>query len=148
MPLIVAVILLVGGLLLVVGSAERLVESTVGLSRSAGGSVFLFSVMLIGFDPENLAVGAAANYEQTAGIALGIIVGAAMVAIALALEGTALVVPLEFGDVPRRIVVVFTRPRRGGPGERSRGRRRQLGGLPFQHLRFRRHGPLCAIAGR
>ena len=85
MPLIFAVILLVGGLLLVVGSAERLVESTVGLSRSAGVSVFLFSVVLIGFDPETLAVGAVASYEQTAGIALGTIVGAAMVAIALAL---------------------------------------------------------------
>jgi len=56
MSLLWAVGLFVGGLVLVIGASEQSVESTVGLSRSVGLSSFLISVVLIGFDPENLAV--------------------------------------------------------------------------------------------
>jgi len=96
-----------GGLAVVIVSAERLVESTVGVSRHLGVSTFLLGVVAIGFDAENLAVGLAAGYEASAGIALGTIVGSAMVAIALAFGVTALVVPLEFEHVPRRILALL-----------------------------------------
>jgi len=92
------------GLAVVIASAERLVESTVGVSRHVGVSAFLLGVVAIGFDAENLAVGLVAGYEASAGIALGTIVGSAMVAIALAFGVTALIVPLEFEHVPRRIL--------------------------------------------
>ena len=94
------------GLVLVLFFAERLVDSTVGGSHRLGVSTFLISVVFIGFDPENLAVGAVASYEATAGIALGTIVGAAMVALALAFGITALIVPLDFERAPRRILVL------------------------------------------
>ena len=94
------------GLGLVIFFAERLVDSTVGGSHRLGVSAFLISVVFIGFDPENLAVGAVASYEATAGIALGTIVGAAMVALALAFGITALIVPLDFERAPRRILVL------------------------------------------
>jgi cation:H+ antiporter len=94
------------GLGLVLFFAERLVDSTVGVSHRLGVSAFLISVVFIGFDPENLAVGAVASYEATAGIALGTIVGAAMVALALAFGITALIVPLDFERAPRRILVL------------------------------------------
>ena len=94
------------GLGLVIFFAERLVDSTVGGSHRLGVSTFLISVVFIGFDPENLAVGAVASYEATAGIALGTIVGAAMVALALAFGITALIVPLDFEHAPRRILVL------------------------------------------
>lgn len=106
MSLFAALALFGGGLLLVLVSAEWLVESTVGLSHRLGLSAFLISVVFIGFDPENLGVGAVASYEASAGIALGTIVGAAMVALALAFGITALVVPLSFGEVPRRILIL------------------------------------------
>lgn len=106
MSLLLAIGLFAIGLVLVIGSAERLVESTVGLSHNAGLSAFLISVVFIGFDPENLAVGAVASYDQAAGIALGTIAGAAMVALALAFGITAVVVPLEFESVPRRILLL------------------------------------------
>jgi len=92
------------GLAVVIASAERLVESTVGVSRHVGVSAFLLGVVAIGFDAENLAVGLAASHEASAGIALGTIVGSAMVAIALAFGLTAVIVPLEFEHVPRRIL--------------------------------------------
>jgi Ca2+/Na+ antiporter len=106
MSLVLAVGLFGLGLVLVIGSAEQLVESTVGLSHTLGLSAFLISVVFIGFDPENLAVGAVASYDQTAGIALGTIVGAAMVALALAFGVTALVAPLEFGRVPKQMLLL------------------------------------------
>ena len=94
------------GLVLVLFFAERLVDSTVGVSHWLEVSAFLLSVVFIGFDPENLAVGAVASYEATAGIALGTIVGAAMVALALAFGVTALIVPLDFERAPRRILLL------------------------------------------
>jgi len=94
------------GLVLVLVSSERLVESTIGVSHHVGLSAFLISVVFIGFDPENLGVGAVASAEASAGIALGTIVGAAMVALALAFGVTALIVPLDFEQAPRRILVL------------------------------------------
>lgn len=101
-----ATVLFIVGLGLVLFFAEQLVERTVGTAAGFGISAFLISVVFIGFDPENLAVGAAGSYEQTAGIALGAIIGSAMVAIALAFGLTALITPLQFEHAPRSILVV------------------------------------------
>lgn len=106
MSLPLALGLFAGGLVLVIGAAEQLVDSTVGLSHSLGLSAFLISVVFIGFDPENLAVGAVASYDASAGLAMGTIVGAAMVALALAFGITAVVVPLRFENAPLRILAV------------------------------------------
>lgn len=76
--------LFVAGLVLVVYFVEKLVEGAVGTSLGLGISTFLVSVIFIGFDPDNLSVGAVASFEGVAGIAVGSIVGAAMVAIARA----------------------------------------------------------------
>lgn len=94
------------GLALVIYFAERLVTATVGMSLGFGISTFLISVIFIGFDPENLALGGVASYEELAGIALGSIVGAAMVAIALAFGVTALIAPMEFEEAPKSVLVV------------------------------------------
>ena len=102
----VSLALFVVGLGLVICFAERLVKGTVGMSVSFGVSTFLISVIFIGFDPENLAVGAVASYEGVAGIALGSIVGAAMVAIALAFGITAMLAPMRFEKVSRVLLAV------------------------------------------
>jgi Ca2+/Na+ antiporter len=94
------------GLALVVFFAERLVGAVVGTAVGFGVSAFVVSVLFVGFDPENLAVGAAAAHRGIAGFALGSVVGAAMVAVALAFGLTAIITPMEFGQVPRRVVTV------------------------------------------
>jgi len=101
-----AVALFAAGLALVLFCAEQLVEFTVGTAAGFGVSAFLISVVFIGFDPENLAVGVAGSVEQTSGIALGVIIGSAMVAIALAFGLTALIAPLQFEHAPRSILLV------------------------------------------
>lgn len=106
MPLLFGIGLFILGLVLVLFFSEQLVESTIGVSHRVGLSAFLISVVFIGFDPENLGVGAVASVEGTAGIALGTIVGAAMVALALAFGLTAVIVPLDFEQAPRRILIL------------------------------------------
>lgn len=106
MSLPVAILLVVAGLTLVVYFAEKLVEGVVGTSLGFGLSAFLVSVVFLGFDPENLAVGSVASFEEVAGIALGSVLGAAMVAIALAFGITALIAPMEFSRAPKRILLV------------------------------------------
>lgn len=106
MNIIMALVLFIIGVVLVIFFAEMLVKATVGTSRGFGVSAFLISVVFIGFDPENLAVGAAGSYENIAGIALGSIIGAAMVAIALAFGITALIAPMKFKSAPIAILVI------------------------------------------
>ncbi|OGW67184.1 MAG: calcium:sodium antiporter [Nitrospirae bacterium RIFCSPLOWO2_02_FULL_62_14] len=106
MPTLVAIALFAVGLALILYFAGRLVRGAVGTSVGFGVSPFLISVIFIGFDPENLAVGAVGSFEGVAGIALGSIVGSAMVAIALAFGITALVAPMTFATVPKPILVV------------------------------------------
>ncbi|MGD8397995.1 MAG: sodium:calcium antiporter, partial [Anaerolineae bacterium] len=106
MEAFVALVMFVVGLGLVVYFAEKLVEGAVRTSLGFGLSAFLVSVISLGFDPENLAVGAAGSFEGVAGFALGSIVGAAMVAIAFAFGVTALLAPMEFVEVPRQILAV------------------------------------------
>jgi len=106
MGILTSVSLFVVGLALVLIFAEQLVESTVGTAGGFGVSAFLIGVVLIGFDPENLFVGAAGNFEAAPGIALGTILGSGMVAIGLAFGITALIVPLRFEHIPRKILLV------------------------------------------
>jgi len=83
MSMIVSILLFILGLGLVIYFAEKLVKGAVGTSLGFGISSFLVGVIFIGFDPENLAVGAIGSYEEVAGIALGSVIGASMVAMAL-----------------------------------------------------------------
>jgi Ca2+/Na+ antiporter len=101
-PVIVAIILFAIGLGLILPSAERLVRGVVGTSVGFGVSPFLISVVLIGFDPENLAVGAVGSLEGEAGMALGSIIGSAMVAAAL--QGRP---EISFGNVAGSVLAFF-----------------------------------------
>lgn len=102
----VSIGLVVVGLVLVVFFSEQLVKGSVGFARGFGLSTFLVSVIFLGFDPENLAVGAVGSVEDAGGIALGTILGSAMVAIALALGVAAVLAPMRFDQVPRRVLAV------------------------------------------
>lgn len=101
-----SILLFLSGLGLIIWFAEKLVRGAVGTSLAFGMSTFLVSTIFIGFDPENLALGAVASHGGVAGIALGSIIGAAMVAMALAFGITALVVPMKFAQAPKQVLVV------------------------------------------
>jgi cation:H+ antiporter len=102
----VAVGLCLVGLALVLWSAERLVDGVVATSIGFGVSAFVVSVVFVGFDPENLAVGAIAAAQELPGIATGSVIGAAMVAVGLAFGATAVLAPMTFAQVPRAVLVI------------------------------------------
>jgi cation:H+ antiporter len=106
MGVVPSVALFIVGLVLVLVFSEQLVESTVGTAGGFGVSAFLIGVVFIGFDPENLFVGAAGSFGEAPGIALGTVLGSGMVAIGLAFGLTALIVPLRFERIPRKILLV------------------------------------------
>lgn len=106
MSLFWAITLALAGIAVVVFFSEQLVKGVVGVSLNFSVSAFLISVIFLGFDPENLGVGAVGSYESFDGIATGSIIGAAMVAMALALGVTALLVPLQFKTIKKRLLVV------------------------------------------
>ncbi|MEX2205819.1 MAG: sodium:calcium antiporter [Myxococcota bacterium] len=106
MSIALALALCLAGVALVIWSAERLVAGVVGTSIGFGVSPFVVSVVFVGFDPENLAVGAVGSAEGLPGIAAGSVIGAAMVAVGLAFGVTALLAPMRFAQVPRRVLLV------------------------------------------
>jgi cation:H+ antiporter len=106
MDILIALVFFGVGLGLIIFFAEQLVKGVVGTSMGFGLSTFLLSVIFIGFDPDNLAVGTVASAEGVSGIALGSILGGAMVAVALAFGISALVAPMTFAQVPPQILVV------------------------------------------
>jgi cation:H+ antiporter len=97
---LVDLVFVTAGLMLVLLSAGWLVEGILAFACSAGLSAFVVSVVFLGFDPENLAVGAAGAYEGAAGIALGMIVGSAGVLLLAVYIGFALGGYLLFGARP------------------------------------------------
>jgi cation:H+ antiporter len=102
----IAVVFFGIGLGLIIFFAEQLVKGVVSTSMGFGLSTFLLSVIFIGFDPDNQAVGTVASAEGVAGIALGSILGGAMVAVALAFGISALVAPMMFAQVPPQVLAV------------------------------------------
>lgn len=106
MDTLIALGLFIVGLAMVLSLAEQLVKGVVGTSLNFGLSAFMISVIFIGFDPDNLSVGAIASYEGITGIAWGSIIGAAMVAMAFAFGVSALFAPMKFETVPKQILAV------------------------------------------
>ena len=106
MSLFQAIVFALAGIALVVFFSEQLVKGVVGTSVNFNVSAFLISVIFLGFDPENLGVGAVGTYESVGGIAMGSVIGAAMVAMALALGISALFAPLKFKNISKRLLLV------------------------------------------
>ena len=106
MDILIPLVLFGVGLGLIVFFAEQLVKGVVGTSIGFGLSTFLLSVIFIGFDPDNLAVGTVASAEGVDGIALGSILGGAMVAVAFAFGIAAAVAPMTFAQVPPQVLAV------------------------------------------
>jgi cation:H+ antiporter len=106
MDILIPLVLFGIGLGLILFFAEQLVKGVVGTSMGFGLSTFPLSVIFIGFDPDNLAVGTVASAEGVAGMALGSILGGAMVAVAFAFGLSALVAPIAFAQVPPQVLAV------------------------------------------
>src|SRR6266513_107124 len=99
-----ALVLLVAGIALVVGAADALVDGLLGAGRRLGIAPFVLTVVLSGFELENLAAGIAANAKGLPGAAAGTVAGG-ITFLALAVPGlAALIAPIR-SDLPRTFLV-------------------------------------------
>jgi cation:H+ antiporter len=105
MSIVAALVVFILGLVIVLFCAEQLVKGVVATSLTLGVSAFLIAVVFIGFDPDNLSVGVTASFEHAPGIAWGAIIGAGMVAVALAFGISAVFAPMTFEGVSKRLLV-------------------------------------------
>lgn len=104
MPLAVSLLLLVAGIALVVGAADAFVDGLLGAGRRLGVAPFVLTVVLSGFELENLAAGIAANAKGLPGAAAGTVLGG-ITFLALAVPGlAALIAPIR-SDLPRTFLV-------------------------------------------
>jgi cation:H+ antiporter len=97
----VGLLALVAGVVLVVGAADVFVDGLLGVGRRLGIAPFVLTVVLSGFETENLAAGIAANAEGLPGAAAGTFLGG-VVFLALAVTGIGgLIAPMRI-DLPPR----------------------------------------------
>ena len=72
---VVGLVALVGGIVVVVWAADMLVDGLLGLGRALGVAPFVLTVVLSGFETENLVAGIAANAKGLPGAAAGTFLG-------------------------------------------------------------------------
>jgi cation:H+ antiporter len=95
---------LAAGVVLVAGAAELLVDGLLGAGRRLRVAPFVLSVVLSGFEVENLAAGIAANAHGLPGAAAGTFLGG-IVFLALAVAGLGgLIAPMRV-ELPRRFAL-------------------------------------------
>ncbi len=104
MQLAITIGALVVGVGLVIGGAEALVDGLVGAGQRLRLSPFALTVVLSGFELENLAAGIGANARGLAGAAAGTVFGG-VTFLALGVAGLgALIAPIE-SRLPRRFLL-------------------------------------------
>jgi cation:H+ antiporter len=104
MDLVVGLAALAAGVALVIAGADALVDGLLGAGRRLGVSPFVLTVVLSGFELENLAAGIAANAEDLPGAAAGTVLGG-ITFLALGVAGLgALIAPIR-SDLPRRFLL-------------------------------------------
>src|SRR2546423_8033590 len=104
MHLVLGLVALVAGIALVIGGADVLVDGLLGAGRRLGVSPFALTVILSGFELENLAAGIAANAKGLPGAAAGTVFGG-VTFLALGVSGvSALIAPIR-SPLPRRFLL-------------------------------------------
>ena len=101
--LLVALVLFLGGVLLLALSVDRLTGSLVAVASAAGVSPFLLAVLVVAVDPGSWGFGVAAVLGGSPGVAVGAAFGSAYFLLGAALPAAALVSPFEL-DVPGRLL--------------------------------------------
>src|SRR5437588_10080909 len=95
---------LVAGVALVIVAADVLVAGLLGVGRALGVAPFVLTVVLSGFEPENLAAGIVANAKGLPGAAAGTFLGG-VTFLALGVAGLGGVIAPMRARLPPRFAV-------------------------------------------
>ncbi|MDQ3670674.1 MAG: sodium:calcium antiporter, partial [Actinomycetota bacterium] len=104
MPSLLGLLLLVVGVVLVVAGAELFFEGLLASAPRFGVSPFALTVLVSGFEIENIAAGIAANLSGLPNAAAGTFLGGTTF-LALAVTGTAVLFAPVRVEVPRGVAV-------------------------------------------
>lgn len=93
--MLIGAVLLVAGMALVLWGAERFTDGALRTAARFSLSTFYVGAVVSGFEPENLATGAAAAVDGLHQIALGTVIGSAVFMLTGGLGLALLIVPME-----------------------------------------------------
>jgi cation:H+ antiporter len=108
MTLALGIVSFCGGLWLLVESVEGLVKALRGWAAAAGVSGLVLAALVLGFDIESTAAGAAAALADLPGTALGTSIGAAIFLLTAGLGIAALVAPFSVRTPPSLLAAAGT----------------------------------------
>src|SRR5947209_1541174 len=103
MSALASVLILAGGLVLVVAGAEVFFDGLLGTAARFGFAPFAFTLVVSGFEPENLATGIAANLKGLGNAAAGTFLGGTTF-LALGVAGLAAAVSPVRAELPRSVL--------------------------------------------
>lgn len=101
-----AVFIFISGAVLLIYSAERLIDHLVGVAGSLSISVFLLAIVFTGIEFDDVFLGVALNLEDLDGVALGTVFGTALSLIGVVLALAAILTPTAVA-IPRDYLVIF-----------------------------------------
>lgn len=104
MDVLIGVVALLAGVALVVGGAETLVDGLLALGSRLRVAPFVLTVVLSGFELENLAAGIAANARGLPGAAAGSVFGG-ITFLALGVAGAGAVIAPMRSELPRSFLL-------------------------------------------
>ena len=99
--MLIGAVLLVAGMALVLWGAERFTDGALRTAARFSLSTFYVGAVVSGFEPENLATGAAAAVDGLHQIALGTVIGSAVFMLTGGLGLALLIVPMEVRIPPK-----------------------------------------------
>jgi cation:H+ antiporter len=101
-----SIFVFISGAMLLVYSAERLIDSLVGAAVGLKVSLFLLAIVFTGIEFDDIVLGVALELEELEGVALGLVLGTAVAFSGVVLALGAVLAPTKF-NVPRDYIVIF-----------------------------------------
>jgi cation:H+ antiporter len=101
-----SVFVFISGAVLLIYSAEKLIENLVGVASSLNISVFLLAIVFTGIEFDDVFLGVALNLEDLGGVALGTVFGTALSLIGVVLALAAILTPGPVA-IPHAYLMIF-----------------------------------------
>jgi cation:H+ antiporter len=101
-----SIFVFISGAMLLVYSAERLIDSLVGAAAGLKISLFLLAIVFTGIEFDDIVLGVALELEELEGVALGLVLGTGVAFSGVVLALGAILAPTKV-NVPRDYIVIF-----------------------------------------
>jgi cation:H+ antiporter len=101
-----SIFVFISGAVLLVYSAERLIDSLVGAASGLKVSLFLLAIVFTGIEFDDIVLGVALQLEELEGVALGLVLGTAVAFSGVVLAVGAILAPTKV-NVPRDYIAIF-----------------------------------------